>query len=159
MAPDHKAALDQIIAQLKVSRSTTEARRLSDQLWELWTDAPDAKAQRLLDRGMARRLQTDYAGSRAVLDELVSYCPDYAEGYNQRAFSSYLQRDYAAALVDLDQALAIMPDHIAAMSGRGLTLMGLGRRDEAQAQLRAALALNPWLSERALITEPIGIDI
>lgn len=159
MAPDHKAALDQIIAQLKVSRGTTEAGRLSDQLWELWTDAPDAKAQRLLDRGMARRIQADYAGSRAVLDELVTYCPDYAEGYNQRAFSSYLQRDYAAALVDLDQALAIMPDHIAAMSGRGLTLMGLGRHDEAQAQLKAALTLNPWLSERALITEPIGIDI
>ena len=158
-AVDHRAALDGIIAELKLSRGAVEARSLSDQLWAHWTDAPDEKAQRLLDTGMQQRVAADLVRSRTTLDALVDYCPNYAEGYNQRAFSSYLQQDFAAALADLDRALEIMPDHIAAMSGRGLTLMGLGRHAEAQEQLKAAIAMNPWLSERALITEPIGTDI
>ena len=132
---------------------------LTDQLWALWTDAPDTRAQALLDTGMRQREAFNLMASRNTLDELVAYCPDYAEGYNQRAFSKYLQQDFAAALVDLDRAIALVPNHIAAISGRGLTLMGLGRHDEAQEALRAALALNPWLAERSLITEPIGTDI
>ena len=94
-----------------------------------------------------------------MLDDLVAYCPDYAEGFNQRAFAAFLAEDYAAALTDLDMALAIMPDHVAALSGKALTLMGLGRHDEAQVVLREALKLNPWLGERALLVDPPGQEL
>ena len=85
--------------------------------------------------------------------------PDFAEGWNQRAFAAFLAEDYAAALADLDVALGIMPDHVAALSGKALTLIGMGRNDEAQEVLRAAVKLNPWLGERALLVEPPGKDI
>ena len=62
-------------------------------------------------------------------------------------------------MTDLERALEINPTHVAALSGKALTLMGLGRDDEAQEVLRAALALNPWLSERSLLQEPPGEDI
>ncbi len=158
-APDHRVRLGEIVAELKLSRGTGEARVLSDQLWALWTDAPDAKAQRLLDSGMRQLAGGQLSRSYETLDQLVDYCPNYAEGYNQRAFASYLQQDFAAALIDLDRALEITPNHVAAMAGRGLTLMGLGRSEEAQVQLKAAVALNPWLNERALITDDPGTDI
>ena len=156
---DHSARISQIITELGAARGAAEARPLTQELWALWTDAPDERAQMMLDEGMARRGNYDFLGSRKVLDRLVDYCPDYAEGYNQRAFTSYLGQDFAAALVDLDRALDIMPTHIAALSGKALTLIGLGRNAEAQKVLRAALALNPWLQERALLAEPIGTDI
>ena len=108
---------------------------------------------------MSRRASYDFLGARAVLGRLVDYCPDYAEGYNQRAFASYLASDYEAALADLDRALEILPNHVAALSGKSLTLMGLERFDEAQQVLREAVALNPWLQERALLVEPIGTDL
>ena len=158
-APDHSARLGEIIIELQASRGAGEARLLSDELWTLWTDAPDSMAQELLDAGMSKRSGFDFLGARDTLDELVEYCPEYAEGYNQRAFASYLRQDFAAALVDLDRAIELSPNHIAAISGRGLTLMGLGRHDEAQEALKAAVALNPWLSERSLISEPVGTDI
>lgn len=159
VGPDHGARLDQIIFELGRANGPQTALPLSQELWELWLDAPDATAQAILDAGMAQRESFDFLGARDTLDGLVAYCPDYAEGYNQRAFASFLQRDYDAALLDLNKALAIMPNHIAALSGKGLTLMGMGRNDEGQEALRAALALNPWLSERALIAEPAGTDI
>lgn len=158
-AKDHGVALQAIITDLQAAGTEGEARAFNDGLWELWTDAPDPKAQRLLDEGMRRISRGDYGGAWTVLDQLVTYCPAYAEGYNQRAFASYLQRDFAAALLDLDRTLAILPNHIGALSGKGLTLIGLGRDAEAQAALKAAVALNPWLSERQLIREPDGTDI
>ena len=156
---NHAPRISEIITQLGAVKSARASRPLTQELWGLWLDAPDDVAQGILDKGMAQREKSDFLGSRETLDGLVEYCPDYAEGYNQRAFSSFLRRDYVAALSDLNAALAIMPNHIAALSGKGLTLMGMGRRDEGQAALRSALALNPWLSERTLIEEPVGTDI
>lgn len=158
-APDHTERLSKLIQSLQISRGEGEARVLTNELWSLWTDAPDARAQAMLDEGMGRRASFDLLGARTVLNRLVDYCPDYAEGYNQRAFASYLAHDFAAALVDLDRALEIMPNHVAALSGKGLTLMGLGRHDEAQEVLRAAVALNPWLQERSLLREDPGIEL
>ena len=157
--PDHTAERARIMVILAHARDVTEAQFMANQLWLIWTDAPDDRAQALLDEGMDRRIGYDYAGSRAVLDELVTYCPDFAEGWNQRAFAAFLAQDYAAALADLDVALGIMPDHVAALSGKALTLIGMGRDAEAQVVLRAAVKLNPWLGERALLVEPPGQDI
>ena len=142
--------------KLVVAETPAQAQALSSELWMIWLDAPDEQAQRLLDLGMRKRAGFDYLGARDTLDELVEYCPEYAEGYNQRAFASFLRRDYLAALFDLDKALELNPRHLGALSGKGLTLMGMGRDDEAQEVLREALKLNPWLPERELI---IGTDI
>jgi tetratricopeptide (TPR) repeat protein len=156
---DHSARIAQIIAGLGAASGPAEAGVLTQELWGLWTDAPDERAQAMLNEGMARRGNYDFLGSRNVLNRLVAYCPNYAEGYNQRAFTNYLGQNFAAALEDLDRALAIQPTHVAALSGKALTLIGLGRSEEAQVVLRAALELNPWLQERSLLTEPIGTEL
>ena len=134
-------------------------RVLSNRLWELWATAPDEAAQALLDRGMTARASYDFLSALEAFDRLVEYCPDYAEGYNQRAFVNFLREDFAAALVDLDEALARRPSHVAALSGKALTLMGLGRHDEAQVFLRLAYELNPWIPERGLLQDPPGKDL
>ena len=158
-APDHSAAIAAIEDALKLSENEMAARALNNQLWELWLDAPDAIAQEMLDDGMARRGVYDFLGAREVLTALIAYCPAYPEGYNQRAFVNYLAQDFEAALADLDVVLGMQPNHIGALSGKALTLIGMGRAEEAQAPLRAAVKLNPWLQERALLTEPVGTDL
>ncbi|PJI92690.1 hypothetical protein BC777_1550 [Yoonia maricola] len=156
---DHSARTAEIVVALGDARGEGEARVLTQELWEIWTDAPDEIAQAMLDEGMSRRASYDFLSARDVLSRLVAYCPNYAEGYNQRAFANYLSQNFEAALVDLDRTLEIVPNHIAALSGKALTLMGLGRNEEAQVVLRAAVQMNPWLQERALLTEPMGTDL
>ncbi len=134
------------------------ARQLSNQLWEIWTTAPDVTAQELLTRGMERRAGYDFAGAVADFEKLIAYCPNYAEGYNQRAFISFIRQDYEASLVDLERALELTPDHIGAASGRALALLQLGQNRQGQIALREALALNPWLSERGYL-QPLENDI
>ena len=156
---DHSQRIAEIVVELGEARGEAEAQILSNELWELWTDAPDEIAQAMLDEGMSRRSSYDFLGARNVLDRLVAYCPDYAEGYNQRAFVNFLSGNFDTALVDLDRTLALVPNHIAALSGKALTLMGLGRNAEAQVVLRSAVEMNPWLQERALLDQPIGTDL
>lgn len=149
-APDHSDSLDVLIAELQRAETEGEARQYSNRLWELWADAPNEQSQAILDRGMSKRRAWDLLGARQDFDRLVEYCPDYAEGYNQRAFVNFLREDYAAALVDLDRALVLSPRHVAAMSGKALSLMALDRLDEARVVMAEALQLNPWLPERGL---------
>lgn len=159
-APDISEQIDTLISQVQAAPDAEAAHALSQQMWTHWTQAPDARAQALLDEGMGRREAFDLAGAVTALDALVDYCPAFAEGYNQRAFANFIRKDFEAALPDLDRALALQPRHIPAMTGKGLTLIAMGRIREGQAEIRKALAFNPWLSERAYLTlEPETTDL
>ncbi|MEE4188742.1 MAG: tetratricopeptide repeat protein [Roseobacter sp.] len=151
--PDIAGDLSALIDRANAAENDMAGREVSNEMWQLWLTAPDDAAQQVLDRGMRARSSYDYLGAIEAYDRLIIYCPDYAEGYNQRAFIYFLQQEYGLALIDLDKALALSPRHVGAQSGRALTLMNLGRRDEARAQLLEALENNPWLSERFLLAD------
>lgn len=157
--PDREEERRALMAELRVAPTPDEAGRISAALWRIWADAPDPRAQAMLDRGAALIARRELGPARAALGELVAYCPDYAEGWNQRAFAAFLAQDFAAALADLDRARQLSPEHLGVLSGRAMTLMGLGRDEEGQDQLREALRLNPWLAERALLDGPIERDL
>jgi tetratricopeptide (TPR) repeat protein len=149
-SPDHSVDMMTLIEQVQSARNESAARVISNQMWSLWADAPNEQSQAMLDRGMTRRSSYDFIGALSDFDALVEYCPNYAEGYNQRAFVNYLRQDFTASLADLARAIALSPSHIAALSGRALSLMGLSRLEEARAAMALALELNPWLPERGL---------
>ncbi|WP_101069240.1 tetratricopeptide repeat protein [Roseovarius salinarum] len=151
--PDHAKALTELIETAQEAPNERAARRAFNEMWALWTDAPDRHAQELLNEGMERREVGDLSGAIKAFDALVAYCPDYAEGYNQRAFINFKRQDYADALPDLNRAIELSPRHIGALSGRALTLLALGRQAEATVTMRRALELNPWLPERHLLPQ------
>lgn len=145
------SALSQHLSSLQDAENENAARLITNEMWGLWADAPDEQAQTVLDQGMRKRASWDLVGAIGDFDRLIAYCPDYAEGYNQRAFASFLQQDFATALRDLTRAIELSPAHIGAIAGRAMTLIALGREAEAQADLRRAVALNPWLPERGFL--------
>ena len=159
--PDPADVTDELQALFEKARSAptrSAGRQVSEEMWKVWLRAPDEAAQEVLDSGMRRRDSFDLLGAYEAFDRLAEYCPTYAEGFNQRAFVSYLRQDYPAALADLDIALALQPNHVGAQSGRGLTLLQLGRIGEARKQMLEAVANNPWLNEAALLEKgaPLG---
>jgi tetratricopeptide (TPR) repeat protein len=158
-APDHAAAKAELLDDLRIARDETDAAMITGDLWRLWTDAPDDRAQGMLDEGMRLIRARDYRASEAVLGDLVSYCPDYAEGWNQRAFARFLMGAHEGALDDLERALALDPRHVPAISGKALVLMHLGRQEEGQLVLREAVRLNPWIAERSLLTIPMDVEL
>lgn len=155
---DTSVQIQALIAKAQSAQTYQEGRGVAGEMWQVWLQAPDEAAQAVLEAGMARRDVADFAGVLAQYDRLVAYCPTYAEGYNQRAYIHFLSGAHDKALPDLDKALELNPFHVAAQSGRALTLMNLGRFEEARAQMLIAVENNPWLSEAALLGEgaPLG---
>ena len=157
--PDRSAELSALIDEARAAPNDMAGRAVSDKMWAIWATAPDEIAQEMLDRGMVARRVADYLAAIKAFDDLVAYCPDYAEGYNQRAFVHFLAGAYDTAIVDLRLALDRSPRHVAALAGLALSLMGLGQDGAAQVVLRQALALNPWLPERGLLRDLPGEDL
>ncbi|MBV7394611.1 tetratricopeptide repeat protein [Mameliella sp. DP3N28-2] len=158
-APDHSAEMDPLYDALLVAPDEMAARAITNQMWGYWDNAPDEASQAMLDDGMRARARFDFLHALDRLNALVGYCPFYAEGYNQRAFVNFLREDFAAALPDLDRALELNPRHVGALSGKAVTLFAMGREEDAQLALRAALAVNPWLAERALLKPLPGDEL
>lgn len=150
-APDHGPRLDALFAEVQAAPGPAAAQRVVNRMWALWAEAPDARAQEILDQGLRRRGRSDLFGALQDFNRLIAYCPEFAEGYNQRGFIRFIQRDYPAALTDPDRVIALSPRHLGALTGRALTLMALQRTAAARADLLAALALNPWLPERRFL--------
>lgn len=158
-APDHSAEMDPLYRALLIAPDEMSARLITNEMWGYWDNAPDEPSQSMLDEGMRARARFDFVFALDRLNALVGYCPFYAEGYNQRAFVNFLREDFEAALPDLERALDLNPRHVGALSGRAVTLIALGRDDAAQDALRAALAVNPWLPERAMLQVSDGDDL
>ncbi|SDU26745.1 tetratricopeptide repeat protein [Stappia sp. ES.058] len=160
-----KAGSDALFAALKAAETEHAARLIEAEIWEAWVDtAPSDKINALTREAMRKRSQFDFEGARLILNDVVEKAPDYAEGWNQRAFVLFLQQKYDAALSDLDKALALEPRHFGAMSGKARILMGQGRVRLGQKVLREAVALYPFIRERHMLiplpddenTEPVG---
>lgn len=154
--PDKAPERAAVIADLQKAKSAQEAAGLMTDFWMIQMRAPDVEAQAMLNAAVAQRDQGDLSASIDTLNGLIKRCPDYIEGYNQRAFDEYLGKQDTAALADSNHVLAKAPDHIGALSGKALVLMRLGRIAEAQKVLGAAVKLDPWLPERRLLTSPPG---
>ncbi len=137
--------------KLKDAGSENEAQQLTTRLWQVFTKAPDPHAQDLLDRGMRYIRYGEPDAAEPVLDQLVRYCPDYAEGWNQRAFARFLAGRYEEALSDIDKTLEIEPRHFGALAGRFLTFVKQDRPQLAEKALRDVLVVHPWAPERRMM--------
>jgi tetratricopeptide (TPR) repeat protein len=151
--PDLADAEAAALTALMTAPTEDAARTAEADLWAIYLAAPDRTAQDLLDAAIARRDAYDFAAAEQFLDGLVAYCPDYPEGYNQRAFVRFLRGNYDGALEDLDVILDANPAHFGALAGRGLVLMRQGRVAPGQQALIAAHRLHPFLRERHMILD------
>ncbi|MEQ9836944.1 MAG: hypothetical protein RLN64_09970 [Roseitalea porphyridii] len=158
-AAEHIAEGDRLFAFLARARTEAEARAMEDEIWRHWMRAPDAAAAELMAKAMERRTSYDLAGAVAILDDLVVLAPEWAEGWNQRATIRFMQGDFAGSLADIEETLLREPRHFGAMAGMALILTQQGRIRQAQAILRKAVEIDPFLRERAMIVPIPGEDI
>lgn len=150
----------ELFTALASAESEYESRGAEDAIWLRWIEAPDPTAQALLDEGMRRIRQSDFEGAEKALTTLIARCPDYAEGYNQRAYARFLAGKFDRSLEDITRALNREPKHFAALSGRIRILFSQGRTDLAREALTEAIKIHPWLRERRMLPiEPIEDDI
>ncbi len=138
---------------LVTAKTEKVGRAAEAAIWAHWNEAPDANAQALLDLAHQRMRVYDNAGAIEVLDKLVLYAPDYAEGWNQRAFAHFRMEKFDKSLEDIASTLAREPKHFGALAGKVRILLRQGRAILAQKALREAVDANPWLRERRMLPD------
>lgn len=139
--------------ELANAKTEADARDIEEKLWTFWRGFGDEISQRLLEVSRQAQLRFDYGNALVALQQLVTHQPDFAEGWNQLAYVFFLAGSYDASLEALDKTLTLEPMHYAALAGKGIILIQQGKENEAQTPLRRALAINPWLKERNLISK------
>jgi tetratricopeptide (TPR) repeat protein len=154
---EERAAL---FAELAATKSDLQARAVEDKLWTFWRSFGDAKSQQLLEVSRQAQLTFDYGHALIALEELVKHQPSFAEGWNQLAYVLFLAGSYDQSLEALDRTLRLEPMHYAALAGKGIILIQQGKEAEAQAPLKRALAIDPWLKERNLVSKnPVPVPV
>jgi tetratricopeptide (TPR) repeat protein len=147
-AAKERAAL---FAALAAAKSDAEAREVEERLWTFWRGLGDDGSRQLLEQSRVAQLRFDYAEALLYNKEVVKRAPQFAEGWNQLGYVYFLAGQYDASLDAIEHVLALEPMHYAALAGKGIILYYAGKVEEAQAPLKRALAIDPWLKERNLI--------
>jgi tetratricopeptide (TPR) repeat protein len=147
-AAKERAAL---FAALAATKSDAEAREVEDRLWTFWRSFADEQSKQLLEKSHDAQMRFAYAEALAYNKAVVERAPQFAEGWNQLGYVYFLAGDYNASLAAIERVLTLEPMHYAALAGKGIILFYEGKVQDAQAPLKRALAINPWLKERNLI--------
>jgi tetratricopeptide (TPR) repeat protein len=142
-----------LFAELAAAKSDAEAREIEDRIWTFWRSFADDESKQLLEQSRQAQLRFDYDEAILYMKELVKHAPQFAEGWNQLGYVYFLAGQYDASLDAIAHVLKLEPLHYAALAGKGIILIQQGKVAEAQAPLKRALAIDPWLKERNLIGE------
>jgi tetratricopeptide (TPR) repeat protein len=95
------------------------------------------------DRGKAYENKGMHDAAIADFSQAIALKPDFASGYNSRAWSLHLKGEDAKALPDIEKALTLAANDAGYIETRAEILEKLGQRDKAVADYRAALKLDP----------------
>ncbi len=143
-----------LFENLSSARTEIEGRAAEDAIWQFWfSQSPDAKIRALLDAGIERREAYDFEAAEMHFDDVIRLAPNYAEGFNQRAFIRFLRQNYAMAQMDLEVTLDLEPAHFGAMSGMYHILLTQNRSEPALRMLQKAVEIHPWLKERTALPD------
>lgn len=141
-----------LFATLKTAKNEQAGRAAEDAIWWFWMhSAPNPKIEKMVTDAMQARREYNFEKAQQILGDVISRAPNYAEGWNQRAFIHYLQGKPDRSLADIDRALELEPKHFGALSGKARILMEQGRTLLGQKALRQAIEIHPWLKERSML--------
>jgi len=157
--PDYEGERAKLLQALKDAPTEQAGREAENDMWLFWAEAPDDRAQMMIDAAFRHRQMRDLEGAQTILEELVRYCPAYAEGWNQLATIQFYRGRYDASLETIREVLSREPAHFGALMGRTVILIRQGRVRLAQNSLASAVAVHPWVRGRDILPEPPNEDL
>jgi tetratricopeptide (TPR) repeat protein len=138
--------LDDLFSRLGDS-SEDEAQRITEEIWIEWSKSGSAAMDLLLERGRDAMMAGDIEAAIEHFSALIDHAPEFAEGYNARATAYYQIGDLGPSVADIARTLELNPRHFGALSGLAMIFEEIERPDRALEAYKAAIAVNPHLTE------------
>lgn len=151
--------LQDLYAHLAAAEDAEDAGKYAEAIERLWLSSGSDAVSVLMNRAAKAAEEKNYDLSITMLDSVVTLAPDYAEGFNRRAYVNYMRDDFGAAMADLRRALALDPNHFKALDGLAQILKETGDRKNAYAVYKRLAEVHPfWQSATQAIRE-LGREI
>ena len=151
--------LDELFERLAAAGDEAEGNGVALAIQRVWQRSGSDTADVLMTRAMTAVQAKDYPLAQQLLDKIVTYEPDWAEGWNQRATVRFFQQDERGSVADIAHVLALEPRHFGALTGLGTMLQKAGLDARALTVFRRVLALNPNLPGIRKTVEKLTLEV
>lgn len=135
--------LDVLLAHLATTDDHELGRQIAVSIEKIWRIPGGDTVNLLIDRAEAFSQKNENEKAIKLLDAAVDLAPDYAEGWNRRAFAHYRVGNNDGALGDLRRTLALEPNHFRALEGMAKVLTSVGEKKGALKAYEELLRVHP----------------
>lgn len=157
---NQNSKLDKLFEELKTKTVLSEAKKIEDKIWKLWSTHPSEKTLTdLLAKGSKYMYQNQLTSAHNVFSKAIELDPNWAEGWNKRATVLYLMGNYDLSQKDIDQVLKLEKRHFGALSGQGLVQTALENYQKAIDSYIEAHKVYPSMKTPLLMIEKLQILI
>lgn len=116
-AEEKAKILSDLYAHLATADDEQSAKPIAETIERLWLYSGSDTINLLMERSAAALAAKNTDLALKLLDHVVALAPDYAEGFNRRAYVLFTQNNLESAVGDLRRALALEPNHFKALDG------------------------------------------
>ena len=154
-APLERAKLlDDLYAHLATAPDAEASKPFAEAIERLWLSPGSDTVTALIERAVQASNQQRNDLALQLLSAVVELAPDYAEGWNRRAYVFYSEGDYERALGDLRRVLALDANHYKALDGVGQIMRQLDRKPQALKAYEKLLSVHPfWSNVQSTVDE------
>ncbi len=135
--------LANLYAYLATAESEQQSRSIAVAIERLWLFADSDTIGVLMDRSARAVADKKLDLATRLLDAVVDLAPDYAEGWNRRAYVHYLNGDIERMVGDLRRCLALEPNHYRALDGLAQVLRETGQKKAALKAYERLIEIHP----------------
>jgi tetratricopeptide (TPR) repeat protein len=141
---DEKAkVLNDLYAHLATANDEQSAKSISETIERLWLQSGSETINLLMERSGTALAAKNPDLALRLLNYVVELAPDYAEGFNRRAYVHFSQNNLESAVGDLRRTLALEPNHFKALDGLGQIWREHGNKKGALRVIKQLLEIHP----------------
>lgn len=158
-AKERAKVLANLYAYLAAAPDAETAGEIAGVVERLWLIADSDTISVLMERSMRAVAEKRNDVALKILDAVVDLAPDYAEGWNRRAFVHYLMESRTQAAGDLRRVLALEPNHFKAMQGLAQILKDAGQNNGALKAYRKLIEMHPFAEGAEEAIRELSVEV
>lgn len=156
---DRDAMLAELYTHLAQSQDATQSAPIAEAIEQLWQQSGSDTIGVLMGRSTKAISDKKNELAMQLLDAVTELAPDYAEGWNRRAYVQYLNNNYEGAVGDLRRALALEPNHFKALEGLARILRDTGQKKAALQAYKQILKINPFQEGAKEAVDELSVEV
>ena len=153
---DQEVRLKGLFKDLQNTFDLNEARKIEDEIWDVWTTHPSEETlTSLLKKGTNYMSQNQLTSAHNVFSKAIELDPNWAEAWNKRATVFYMVGEFQKSQDDIDKVLELEERHFGALAGQGMVNIQLKNYDKAKRSYLKAQEIYPAMKSSKVMIEQI----